>query len=612
MRRAVAIAVGLAAAAPAGAWAQQGDDEEEVTDEEEGEDEGGDEESGDEEGADEEGDATPKPAPAEPAKQGEFKKQDLRGHAVEADRISNPFQKDRFFVDKVDTEKTAKGTLVQGSLQWSNFVYRESGGALNNDPVQGSSASRFNRYFTDFRLQTDFRHLGGSKWDARIDTRGRLVNNPADGIGGLAAPASVDDARVQSGFNGQNEAEVREAWIVRSGKRSDIFFGRQFITDLGALKIDGLRVDYAKSEKLTLLGFGGLYPLRGSRSLTTDYQPLQTNDGAMLSPAGRLVTAGGFGAAYRTVNMHGALGGVALVPLSSERPRVYVTSNGYYRSGSALDLYHFAIIDLVGSAGFSLTNLSAGANYKPNQRLRLTASFNRVDTETLNVQAGIYLKDPVTEGGAVKVQNETYLQLQRVSTNAARASASAGLGHLQRFEVTIASAYRYRPDLTLRAPDGTTNIALAAAKGVDVFGSVMDRRSLFGLRVGVDVSKSFGLGNVAFQRSEVLATRLFAAREIGEGRGEWEGEVSYSTSLDRAGGSGCTGTATSPADCFGTSKAKIMSGGANVYYRIRGNLFGLGSLFVSRMNLQRLDGMTVTADPAVTSVTGFLRVAYRF
>ncbi|MDQ3364806.1 MAG: hypothetical protein M3680_05195 [Myxococcota bacterium] len=600
MRRVVPILVGLATAGlPSAAWAQSADDEEES-------DEDADADADENEGA------------AKPVAPTEFKKQDLRGHAVEADKISNPFQKDRFFVDKVDDEKTADKTLIQGSLQWSNFVYRESSGSLGMD--QGDAASRFGRYFTDLRLQTDFRHIAGGRWDARIDVRGRLVTNPEDRV--LTPDAgSVDDTRIQSGFNGLNEAEVREAWIVRSGKRSDVFFGRQFVPDLGAIKIDGLRIDYAQSEKLTLLGFGGLYPLRGSRSITTDYPELQRNDQGRVAAASRLVAAGGFGAAYRTPNAHGALGGVALVPLS-ERPRVYVTSNGYYRTGQTLDLYHYSIIDLIGSAGFALTNLSAGANYKPSQRLRLTASFNRVDTETLNVHAGAFLKNPVVDDGGepvasptmgvTKVQNETFLQLKRISTNAARASVSAGLGELQRFEITVASAFRYRPDLTLTTPDNTSSVALGAAKSIDVYGQIMDRRSLLELRTGIDVTKSFGVGSIAFQRSEWLTARLFAAREIGAGKGEWEAEASYSTSVDRPGGSGCTGMVTSPANCFGTSKAKILGGGLNVYYRLRGNLFGLGSLAVSRMNLDRVEGMTVTADPAITSVTAFLRVAYRF
>ena len=69
----------------------------------------------------------------------------------------------------------------------------------------------------------------------------------------------------------------------------------------------------------------------------------------------------------------------------------------------------------------------------------------------------------------------------------------------------------------------------------------------------------------------------------------------------------------SPADCFGTSSATIFSLGAQVYYRIKDNLFGIGNIWVSQMGLTRetTPGMTAN-DPAILSLTGFARVAYRF
>jgi len=620
MRR-IAIACVLSVVSSHHAWAQK-DDEEEDEDEDEDEDE---EEEEDEDEDEDEDEKPTKPAakPAAKAKPAEFKKQDLRGHSVDADAIANPFQKDRFFVDKVDTEKTAKGTLVQGSLQWSNFAYRESSGAFPT-PMgglpSGDAASKFSRYFTDARLQTDFRHISGGRWDARIDVRGRYVNTPGSTS---LADDSADPNRVQSGFNGTSELEVRESWIVRAGKRTDLFFGRQFVPDLGAIKIDGLRFDYASSEKITFLGFGGFYPVRGSRSITTDYPQLRTTDGEDTGPltnAGRLVTAGGFGAAYRTIDMHGALGGVAIVPLSSERPRIYATSNGYYRAGTKLDFYHYAIVDLFGANAdpIALTNLSAGLNFKPGQRLRMTASFNRVDTETLNVQAGAFLDNPIIDPadpttGGDRVQNETFIQLKRISTNSARGSLSVALGELNRFEVTVATAYRYRPEVTLTPANAMTPTTLAAAKGVDVYGSILDRHSLFDLRIGIDGSRSFAVGDISFARSEITTFRGFASREIGRGRGEWEAEVGYSTTTDRAGGMQTDCGTISPATCFGTSNAKILTFGGQVYYRIKDNLFGIGNVYVSQMGLERQDTPTTTAaDPTILSVMGFVRLALRF
>ena len=592
-RFALGAALGAWLLAPAAARAQDKDDDAE---EEEAEEEGGGDDGGDSEPASSDESAPPKAKP----KRQEFKKQDLAGHAVDSSSAKNVFEKDRFFVDKVDSKKTSKGTLIQGSLASSTFAYTESGGALGAN--LGNASSRFNRLFTELRLQTDFRHIGGGKWDARIDGRARLVPSPD-----VKTLYAVTPTRIQSGFNGENEYEVREAWIVRSGKRSDLFLGRQFIPDLGALRIDGLRVDYAQSEKLTLLTFGGLYPIRGSRSITSDYTPLKDDNG---NDAGRFVGAGGFGAAYRTLNAHGAIGGVALVPFSSETPRVYATSNGYYRSGAKIDLYHMAIFDAFGKAAPQITNLSLGANYKPSQRLRLTGSFNRVDTETLNVQANAFLLTPTLDAMGMqadaKIQNETYIK--RLSTNAAKAGISAGLGPLQRFEISTAVNYRYRPAFTLLPPNGMMGLSLPAAKGVDVYASLTDRHSIANLRLGVDVSRSFAVGGgAAYQRSEVLAARVFAARELKSGRGEWEAEASYSTSKDTTGaGTACAITAID--QCFGSANSTIISAGGNLYYRINNDWFVLGNLFVSRYAITNVQ----QTDPPILGLTGFARVAYRF
>lgn len=527
-------------------------------------------------------------------------KQDLNGHDLGTKKKENEFEKDRFYVDKSDTAKTEKGTLVQGSIASSSFLYTESGGNYPGAAAIGSDAAKFSRYFTDLRLQTDFRHIGAGRWDARLDARLRVVNTAAD-----VDPNSADKDHVQSGFNGTNEYDLRELWLIRNGVRSDVTIGRQYIADLAAVKIDGVRVDYASSRQLTFLGFGGLYPVRGSRSLTTDYVALKDSGGAS---AGKLVGAGGFGAAYRTLDAYGSIGGVALVPLQAESPRVFATSNGYFRVGPTLDVYHFALVDLIAQSGANLTNLSAGVNYKPNQRLRLTAAFNRVDTDTLNVQAQAFL-DPANATGAAAgvVQNETFIK--RLSTNQARAGLSAALGQLQRFEISTAVTYRYRPDVTLTGPGATpTTVTLPAAKGVDVYASIVDRHSIKDLRLGLDVSRTFAVGTVAYQRSEVLAVRASAAHDIRDGRGEWEAELAYATTKDLNAGMACASIDT----CFGSTTNKILSLGGNLYYRLNADWFALASLSLSRQATTTLQNNMTQTDPSITGLTGFFRIAYRF
>ncbi len=625
MRRALSVALLLASVArPASvAWAQPDDEEsdeessdEESSDEEEDSDTEPEEEtstsdSADEESSDDEEELDDDGLPA---------KQNLTGHDVDNTKKGpTEFERDRFFVDKTDDEKTSKGTLVQGSIASSSFFYGESGGAYPNLMVGKNSGP--SRMFTELRLQTDFRHISGSRWEGRIDTRARLVNHPAEKtfVDETGAQQMTEPNRIQAGVYGDNEYELREAWLIRQGQRSDVFIGRQFVPDLGGVKFDGVRVDYAKSAKLTLIGFGGLMPVRGSRSITTDYPRLQDENG---KSAGRFVATGGFGGAYRTVSGYGAVGAVTQIPMktSAEKPRIYVTSNGYLRNGAKLDVFHYILVDLYGSnaaassSSIQLTNLSAGLNYKPNARLRMTAAFHRVDTETLAVQAGAFLQQPDNAGGTGPsiIQNEAYLQ--RIATNTARGGVSAGLGPQQRFELSTAISYRIRPEFTLVSPDKTVQVKLPQASSVEVWASFVDRRSIKNARIGVDVSRTFAVGDLAYQRSVSLIGRLFVLRDIANGRGEWEAEASYSdvrdTVLGTGLGCGTTGMAGDViSDCYGTSNNSLVDVGGQVTYRLKQDWLGIATLHVVHITNKRSDGL---ADPGVNGLTGFLRIAKRF
>jgi hypothetical protein len=594
-----AVAAILALASPAAARDNKDDDDEDTDDgdkkpvKKKGDDKKEKAESSDDDAADKK--------ETEPKKEGELQKQDLNGHDLGTAKKDNVFENGRFFVDKVDE---GKGTLVQGSITSTSFFFAESGGAypeITPGTSLGDNAAKYSREFTDLRLQTDFRHIGGGQWEGRFDGRIRFVNSVTN-----VDMNSAEPSHIQSGFNGTNEYEIKEAWLVRNGVQSDVFIGRQFVPDLGAVKIDGVRIDYASSPKFTYIGFGGLYPIRGSRSITTDYQELKNADG---TSAGQFTAAGGFGAAYRTTNAYGAVGGVAMLPFQGESARVYGTSNGYWRYGSSLDIYHFAIIDLLGSNAVNggLTNLSAGINYKPSQRLRLTANVNRVDTDTLNLQANAFLNPADTTVNGV-VQNEVYVA--RLATTQARGGVSAGLGDLQRYEISTAITYRYRPAFDLRSPDGEAYEGIKAAKGVDVYGSFTDRHSYKDMRLGFDVVRTFGVGNATeYQRSEVLALRGFAARELENGHGEWEAEASYASSKDSTAGMPCALTVTS---CFGASSTTIFSLGGTLYYRFNQNWLGIASLFLNHSSTETSDGTGTTSDPGINGVTGFGRIAYRF
>jgi hypothetical protein len=603
------IAVGLAVAvAAAPAWAQRDDeDEDEDEDIEERDVDAADEDGGDE---DDGGGmrANKRDAKRDDEDFEEISHETDHGRPGGGGGDANAFEQSRFYIDKLDSAKTAEGTLFQGSLTSSSFYYREGGGVLAGAAATGvRSNSEFARAFTDLRAQLDALHVAGGRWDFRVDARGRAIGDPdqntTSGVG-LEFPT-----RVQGGTYGRNELELREMWLVRGGERTDLFFGRQFIADLGAIKIDGLRFDYARSNTLTILGFAGAYPMRGSRTIGTDYLVGRDEDG---NKVGRVIPlAFGGGGAYRTENMYGSFGGVAILPFKGETPRVYATSSGYWRKGTRIDLYHFAIVDLYGEAAdpIALTNISAGVNFKPAARMRLTGSFHRVDTETLNVTAQAFLnQDELTN----VVRSD--IEVQRIASDQVRGGLSVSLGGQQQIEVSTALAIRRRPAIPLY--DGINNDpvqTLPSSRSVEVwFGAV--HRNLKGYRVGVDGSRIFGAGGGGiYARSASFGGRLYASKEFRGGRGEWELDLGYTTSKDDNVGTACPPMGNLNVEtCYGSSKIGLVELGGTMYYRIKKDIFGVAMVNIGRYSLQTATMAGVLTDPNVLSTSGYLRIGYRF
>lgn len=515
-------------------------------------------------------------------------------------------ERDRFYVDKDDEDRDK--TLWQGSLTSSSFYYTESGvdGTPYGPGEPPANGSPFARMWTELRAQLDGRHLKGGRWDARIDARARVVPNPYPQDG-------ADPARPQSGMFGDNEYELRELYLVRGGRRSDLFFGRQVIADLGAIKIDGVRLDYAKNRRWTYLGFAGLYPARGSRSIATDYPRGIDKANA---PTGRVLpAAGGFGGAYRTQNSYGALGAVAIVPTSRdggyggsgtyERPRVYVAANGYWRRSPALDVWHYLIVDLYGSAGTAATNVSGGLQWKPSPRLRFQAWANHLSAEALNVQVRDQLENEVIQDGVV-VNN---VKVQRIGTTAGRASVSALLGKGRRFELTAALQGRRRPDVVLEG--GTVDQTLPAAKSLDLHVQAVDRGFYGGVRLEGTFIRTIGLGDASYARSTAQIVRLGGSRELKGGKAQVMGDVAWVTTADDNATMQCLpGQVTT---CYGSANSTALQANAAGYYRWKRDWFVTGALGVGtqKLTVTNLAGGGV---PQATTLIGqaFVRVGYRF
>jgi hypothetical protein len=513
-----------------------------------------------------------------------------------------------FHGDKLDDEDSIGGTLWQGSLTSTSFIYTESADAsepLTGGAVGAEQASPYARYFTDLRAQIDGKHLFGGRWDVRLDGRVRVARPPEEG----ALVSQPQPIRTQSGTFGDNEYELRELYVVRGGESSDLFVGRQQVLDLAAIKIDGVRLVYSLGKRWNAFALAGLYPARSSRSLDSDYVGVDATTGASVAV---YPVAAGAGAAYRTQQAYGSVGVGGILPLGddivtgdAETTRVFATAQGYTRLGQKLDAYHYLVVDFAGADGFAITNGSVGLDWNPQPRLHVTGAFHRVDTETLNVQAQALLEDPNPVEGLV--QNN--VQVLRIASDQARLGVSAALGQQQRFELSVQGALRRRGDIEV--PSGAmATTTIPAAQGGEVTFQAVDRRSILGLRLTGSVGRFFPIGDVSYHKAESLMARLAVAREFAGGRGEWELEAGYLYTQDQERDTACATPMV--LTCYGSAKLGAPSAGGLLFYRFATDWYGFASAWASTQSLTINDAGTDESQPAILTLSGLLRIAYRF
>ena len=524
---------------------------------------------------------------------------------------------DRFYGGQRAKGEGEGGAEVQGSLTSTTFVHKELGAGVV-DAMQSSlidDASPALRLFTELRSQLTARRLLGGSWGARADARARLplpcqfttqertlVTDYDTSFPELA------DCRTQSGTYGGNEYDVRELYVERTGGGSlGMKVGRQYVPEVAAVKVDGARVHYDLSRRWQVLGFGGLYPSRVSRSVTDDYA----------LPA--LPGIAGVAGAYRYPSVYGAIGAAGILPGGNddatgqaETPRTFVSSNGYWRPTGLLDVYHHAVVDFTGAAGAGITNLSVGLNVKPTRSLRVTAAVHRIDTETLNVIAQERLEDRQNELNLV--QNN--LEVARIASQSARLGVSAAFKE-RRFEISTQLSIRQRPDELYLCTNatlamgpcnaGNATATFPKSSSAEILLGLVDRRSIGGWRLGATVSQTFGLGEEAFRRSEWLALRVNGTRSFLDDRLNVDADVGYLYSQDAAGDATCA--ANDLLTCFGRSTVNMVSGSGTVYYRFSSDWFALASAVAS---LQQFTSALDTNPAANTMLSGLARLAYRF
>lgn len=528
---------------------------------------------------------------------------------------------DRFFFVEESDEEERQQTAYDGSLTSTSFYYKESG--AQGDPLMTGgtgpyTASPVDRLFTDLRAQLNARHISGSRVDFRFDGRGRLdatsfetASNPADGF----EPPEVGG---QSGTFGDDELELRELYFRRDGAEYDVTFGRQFVLELAATKIDGLQIQREASKEWRYLGFAGLYPSRISRDIREDY-PVGDNDPAIdvVEEKRLMPISGGLGAAYRFERAYGAFGAVAIFPLANdyqtgtlEKPRVFATANGYWRQSSTVDIYHYAVVDAAGAAGAGLTNLTLGLNWQPVPAMRTYAQVSRIDTETLNVTAQTKLEDPDPDRPVTAVQNN--IEVERIAQDQARLGISVSMAN--RFEVSTSGTLRRRPELVVSEGDmdvADDDIVYPAAQGADITFSAVDRRSIRDARIGLSATRSFSVGNVNLYRTRSWVARLDASKEVAAGKAEVEGNLTYVQSKDDNRGAACIPG--DPITCYGAAEVQSFTLGALAYYRFKPAWFFIGSAALGRQLMSAANSTgALQAQPQLTTLNLLLRLAYRF
>lgn len=492
----------------------------------------------------------------------------------------------------VEKTATATPTDLDLRLTLSSFLYRESGDdapALADGGAPVETASPVKRSFGDLRIElTD----DGLALDARI--------------------RQTASERFQSGATGGGEYELRTLAYRRGSERTRVTIGRQYIDSVGATKIDGVAAQRRLGASLDATLFAGAFPALGSRSLDTDYARIRQPDG---SEGKHLVpVAGGIGLTYGTASYHGDLGAAAVyvpqaVPdaTAEEASRVFTTASGYWRLGSAAEVYHFALLDVAGQAGVALTNGSVGATAHAGAAVQLSASINHVSTDALQIATRNQLADP--DPAAVGII-ENNVALIRVSQDAARAGASLALAH-QRFEISVTGGVRRRPAVDVELADGSGSVAFPEARAVDATFGVLDRRSFGGSRVSVTGNLGTPLGTTALGATHSTSVRLAISRTVAHERGQVDLDITGARFRSTNAMGACT-TSLDVFACYGASKTSAAEVGALASWRIGREWLLLADVRAGyrKTTSSTVDGMV--AAPAVFGLTTFVRAQWRY
>mgnify|MGYP003650629650 CR=1 FL=1 len=274
----------------------------------------------------------------------------------------------------------------------------------------------------------------------------------------------------------------------------------------------------------------------------------------------------------------------------------------------ATAIYHFIVFDVAGNRDAAVTNISVGASHRPTTATRLFARVNRVDTETLNVNAQqrLDILDPMA---SANVQNNWYVA--RVAQESGEVGGTASFKQ-NRFALSASGTLRRRPEITLVQTDETL-LLLPLAQALDIQLQLVDRNSYKDFRVGASVTRSSGFGDENLDRSKSTLGSLELSRDLADGKGEFEVNLSYLKSTDQTQQLNCPPGQIDFLQCFGTADSTSLGAGGVVFYRPKRNWFAMGMANVARQKLITANAAAEQiGQPPVLMLTAFVRLGYRF
>jgi len=461
-------------------------------------------------------------------------------------------------------------------LTLSSFLFRQTGDdaapfVASGAPVVNASPVR--------------RHFG----DLRVEPEDRGVEVDAPG------PQTTSE-RYQAGATAGSEYEVRTLAFKLGSSATSLTLGRQYIDAVGASKVDGLSLSQRITQAVTGTIFAGAFPDLGSRSVTTDYTE------------GLVPLSSGLGVAYQTPDYHGDIGAAGVYAKDEadrDASRVFVTSSGYWRPQSAVDIYHFALADVAGAAGAALRNGSLGIDVHPTTALKLSLSGHHVSTDLLEVRARDALADPDPAMLGV-VQND--LAITRVSSDLVRTGTSVTLAR-SRFELSAFGSLHRRPAIDVPV-DGGMAVVFPEARTASLTMSVLDRRSVGGLRASLAATLTWPLVEDAPARSRGTVVRAVVGTTFAEARGQVEADLTAERMRDI--GSMACASSIEPLACFGTATITAAQAGTLASWRIAREWLVLADAHLGYQNVESRSPSGTVQWPNVYSVTVFTRVQWRY